>query len=128
MTSFKCPVSNAAFKSRDYYAVCNELGVDPYFPLLFITGVYQPRDEDYLRRNLYARRAWPHHILKLLPDQILQKMNCSPSYRFNEELVFETDPSAGDYWCNGAEFKIRRLTDIKNQEMLIEIAEELLAR
>jgi hypothetical protein len=120
--------SNVAFKSRDYYAVCNELGVDPYFPLLFITGVYQPRDEDYLRRNLYARRAWPHHILKLLPDQILQKMNCSPSYRLNEELVFETDPSAGDYWCNGAEFKIRRLTDIKNQEMLIEIAEELLAR
>lgn len=118
----------AMFKSRDYYALCNELGVDPYFPLLFVTGVYYPRDEDYIRRDLNARRAWPLHILKLLPDQILQKVNCSPCYRFNEELVFETDPSVGNYWCNRAEFKVRRLTDIKNQEMLTEIAEELLAR
>lgn len=110
-----------------YKEVCNELGVDLRFPLLFISGVYRPRNTDDILKNLYLRRAWPHHLLKLeLPDEVLQKVSCSSPYRFEEELLFETAPSAGNWWCNSAQFKIRRVTGIKDQQTLAQIANELL--
>jgi hypothetical protein len=110
-----------------YKAVCNELGVNLHFPLLLITGVYRPRNENDLSNKIDLRRAWPHHLLKLeLPDEVLQKVSCSSPYRFEEELSFETDPSVGNWWCNGAQFKIRRVTNIKDQQTLAQIADELL--
>ncbi|AEG14622.1 hypothetical protein Desku_1031 [Desulfofundulus kuznetsovii DSM 6115] len=110
-----------------YKEICSELGVDLRFPLLFITGIYRPRNVNDILKNLDLRRAWPHHLLKLeLPDEILQKVSCSSPHRFEEELVFETDPSVGNWWCNGAQFKIRRVTNIKDQQTLARIADELL--
>jgi len=65
--------------------------------------------------------------LKLeLPSEVLQKANCSSPYRFEEELSFETDPSVVNWYCNSAQFKNRRVTDIKDQQALIKIANELL--
>lgn len=114
-------------KGPGYKEVCNQLGVDLRFPLLFISGVYRPRNVDDILKNLYLRRAWTHHLLKLeLPSEILQKVSCSSPYRFEEELSFETDPSVENWWCNSAQFKIRRVTDIKDQQTLTKIANELL--
>lgn len=115
-----------------YKDVCADLQVDLRFPLLFVTGVYQPLSSgnaDQFRKDLNLRRAWPQHLLKLqVPDHVLQKVKCSSPYCFNQELSFETDPSVGNWWCNSAQFKIWRVTDIKDQKTLVKIADELLCK
>ncbi len=112
-------------RSPGFKAVCQQIGIDIVFPLLLITGVFEPRDIQRFRNDANVRRNWVYHTLLLeVPDNIpLANPN---TYCFNENLTALSLEGTDSWWCEKAMFKIRRLVDIKDSQAVEGVAEELL--
>lgn len=112
-------------QSSGYKGVCSQLGVDMVFPLLLITGVFEPRDITRFRNDLNVRRNWLNcTILLRVPENIAL---LDPSfYCFGQPLTITSPDGTNSWWCEQSTFKIRRLIDIKDSQMIDEVADDLL--
>jgi hypothetical protein len=112
--------------SSGYRAVCRQLGVDMVFPLLLVTGVFEPRDTTRFRNNLNLRRNWLSNTLLLggVPETI--RLLDPALYCFNQLLTITSPDGTDSWWCEKAAFKLRRLNDIRDSQMVEEVVDELL--
>lgn len=111
-------------ESPGFKAVCECLDVDPVFPLLLVTGVFEPRDVSRFRNNKDVRKHWVDQTLLLNVRQDLRLL--SPDcYRFNEWLSIESEPGTDSPFCGKAVFKIRRLLDIHDSQDVEKVVDDL---
>jgi hypothetical protein len=112
-------------KSSDFKAVCSKLNVDVVFPLLLITGVFEPRDITRFRAQYQVRRNWLDNPLLLrVPENI--RLAEPSSYCFDSLLTVTSPEGTDSWWCEKAVFKIRRLIDIQDNQAVETIVDELL--
>lgn len=112
-------------KSSGFKAVCSQLSVDVVFPLLLVTGVFEPRDITRFRTQQNVRRNWLDNPLLLrVPDNILL---AEPfSYCFDTLLTVMSRDGADSWWCEKAMFKIRRLIGIQDSHAVETVVDDLL--
>lgn len=119
--------------SDRYKDICSQLDVDIEFPLLLVTGIMEPRDQDRFVNDANIRRKWVYQTLMIgLPNLESERIpfNLKNSdYDFDKYLNLCT-PRGTDagLWCENATFKIRCLTDITDSKKVADIAEELLGK
>jgi hypothetical protein len=111
--------------SSGYRAVCSQLDVDMVFPLLLVTGVFEPRDTTRFRNDGNLRRNWLRNTLLLgVPEGI--RLLDPALYCFNQLLTITSPDGTNSWWCEKAAFKLRRLNDIRDSQMVEEVVDELL--
>lgn len=94
-----------------YKAVCAGLEIDPVFPLLIVWGVFHPRDIGRLNGDGYVRRNWADNTVLLgVPDEIT--LADPSSYTWDGTVIVASPPGTDSRYCEGAEVRLRRLTDI----------------
>jgi hypothetical protein len=113
-------------KSPGFKSVCQELGINMLFPLIIVTGVFEPRDIENFRTIKYDnRRNWALNTLLLdVPDDI--KLADPMTYRFGEKLTVTSQEGTSPWYCEKAIFYIRPLTEIKDSKVIEERVEEML--
>jgi hypothetical protein len=112
-------------QSAGFKAICRELGVDVLFPLLLVTGVFEPREVPRSRYNDDNYRNWLHSTLLLrVPEN--EHWPDPTNYALDKTLTIELQSRNGTQWCEKARFTIRRLTDIRDSRKVEEIVEDLL--
>lgn len=119
--------------SDKYKDICKKLEVDIEFPLLLVTGIMEPRDQNRFVSDANIRRRWVYQTLmtgiadweSVNIESVLFNLKTS-NYDFDKDLNLCTPPGTDSMWCENATFKIRRLTDITDSKKVADIAEELL--
>ncbi|HNR13320.1 MAG TPA: hypothetical protein PKM59_08410 [Thermodesulfobacteriota bacterium] len=113
-------------RSPKFKAVCRHLDVDISFPLLLITGVFEPKDKIAFRTcDNNQKRNWIGHTLLLNVPEGIYHIDPS-SYRFESQITIERLENAGPGYCEKATFLISRLLDIKDNTRVNEIVEIML--
>jgi len=108
-----------------YKAICQQLGVDVVFPLLFITGVFELREVPGWRYNDDNYRRWLHSILLLrVPEN--ESWPNPTDYALDKLLTIDAPRGTGTQWWEKATFTIRQLTDIRDSKAVGNIVAELL--
>jgi hypothetical protein len=108
-----------------FKAICQQLGVDVLFPLLLVTGVFEPREVPRWRNNDERYRRWLDSTLLLSVPHTVQWPD-PKNYALNKSLTIKIPGGDGSQWCEKATFTIRRLTDIRDNRKVEEIVEDLL--
>jgi hypothetical protein len=113
-----------------YKTICQQLNIDAVFPLLLVTGIFEPRDIQRFRNDNNLRRNWVCNTLSLsewgmLPDSIYLP---SPGpYYFSRKITIMSQLGSDSFWCEKALFEIRRLVDIKDSETIEGVVDNMLA-
>ena len=94
------------------------------FPLLLVTGVFEPQVLGFSPRgNFYER--WLNTILQLsVPDNV--RWPPPSTYCLDKLLTIEIQGGDRSQWYERAIFKIRQLTDIRDSGKVDDIVAELL--
>jgi hypothetical protein len=112
-------------QSPGFKAICRALDVDVLFPLLLVTGMFEPREVPRWRYNDDNYRRWLHSMLLLrLPEN--ESWPDPATYALDNELHIEMPGGDSTPWCEKATFTIRRLTDIRDSQAVEKIVGELL--
>jgi hypothetical protein len=111
-------------QSPGFKAICQQLNVDVLFPLLLITGVFEPQTPG-LPPSLEVYRHWLASTLLLGVPQTVQWPDPA-TYVLNELRTIKIPGGNGSQWCETAVFTIRRLTDIRDRQDVETIVAELL--
>jgi hypothetical protein len=113
--------------SAGYKEICNELNINPIFPMLMIYGNLIPRDTTYFNGDHNVRRNWIENTLMLnMPDDTISTTIRSKPYEFEKLLQFSTSEGTSSWYCEESLFKLRKLMTIKNSEHVELIVDELL--
>ncbi len=114
-------VNRSRINIKECYEVFKELRADISFPLFIIYGIIEPINVEEWRQV----RDWGFWLLKFdVLNEELDKFVFPQKYEYDKELRVKTSVE-DDEWFKRAKFKIKKLTDIKNQEDLKNIADEL---
>jgi hypothetical protein len=112
-------------QSPGFKAICRELHVDVLFPLLLVTGVFEPQEVPRWRYNDDNYRRWLHSTLLLRAPE--NKHWPDPTnYALDKLLTIEVQGGDGIPWCEKARFTIRQMTDIRDSHDVDKIVAELL--
>ena len=103
----------------------DQIGADVIFPLLLVTGVFEPREVPRWRYNDERYRHWLDSTLLLSMPQNVQWPDPT-NYALDKSLTIEMPGGDGTQWCEKAKFTIRRLTDIRDSQAVENIVAELL--
>jgi hypothetical protein len=117
-------------QSSGFKAICpqlsvDQIGADVVFPLLLVTGVFEPREVPRWPYNDNKYRHWLASTLLLGLSQTVQWPDPT-TYFLNELLTIKIPGGDGSQWCETAKFTIRRLTDIRDSKEVEKIVAELL--
>jgi len=112
-------------QSHGFKAICHTLGVDAVFPLLLVTGLFEPRTIKRFREDLNLRRNWLGNTLLLrVPDNV--QLAEPSSYGFDKLLTVMSQDGTDPWSCEKAVFKIRRLIDIKDSRAVETVVDDLI--
>ena len=112
-------------ESAQYKAVCVKLEVDPIMPLLLAYGIFRPRDIQRFTGEAWLRRDWANHTILLgVPDEI--RLADPNLYEWNKAVVVQSPVGTDSHYCEGATVKLRALTEIRNQNDIRALVEDLL--
>lgn len=113
--------------STAYKMVCNELEIDPLYPLIIVYGLLQPRDVDLFKTELNQRRNWIDNTIMLnVPDDIVKQMSHVSSYSANKVIERKTLDEANSWYCQQSTIKIRPLLSIKDSSDIQNIVDDFL--
>ncbi len=119
--------------SDKYKDICRQLEVDIEFPLLLITGTMEPRDRDRFIKDANIRRRWVYQTLMMGLNEWENTQITSASFNLNKSdyaleknLNLCTPQGTDSWWCESATFKIRRVIDITDSNIVANMADELL--
>jgi hypothetical protein len=107
-----------------FKAICQQLHVDVWFPLLLVTGVFEPQVPGS-SPSPQVSRDWLASTLLLGVPQTAQWPD-STTYVLNELLTIKIPGGNGSQWWEKATFTIRQLTDIRDSHEVEKIVAELL--
>jgi hypothetical protein len=113
-------------QSPGFKAICQQLSVEVLFPLLLVTGVFEPHEAPRWRYNHENYRRWLESTLLLSVPQTAQWPDPT-SYALDKLLTIDMPGGDGTQWCEKARFAIRRLTDIRDSKGVEKIVAELLS-
>jgi hypothetical protein len=107
--------------AAQYKAVCAKLNLDPVVPLLLI----------YVRRFVedgpWIRRRWANNTVLLdLPNREDIKPADPNSFDWNQPVRIQSPAGTDSQYCEDATIRLRRLTEIHDQNEIGVIVDELL--
>ena len=109
-----------------YKAVCAKLELDPVVPLLLVYGLFRPRDATrFSGDGPWLRRKWANNTVLLeLPEEI--KLADPNSYDWSQPARVQSVVGTDSQYCEDATVRLRRLTEIHDQNEIGAIVDDLL--
>lgn len=111
--------------SPSYKHVCAQLRVNPLFPLLLVTGSFEPSNPERFKNDSNMRWLWVYYTL-LLRVPLGVKVADPSVYRLNAILDLPGESEEG-WWSVKSRIKIRKLSDIVDSNVVDSVAAELLS-
>jgi hypothetical protein len=106
--------------SSGFKAVCQELEIDPVFPLVIVAGVLDPRDARRFRgSDLWIKRKWLFNTVLLEVPQNVHLAN-PEDYQFDELITVQSEPDTDPQFCERAVIEVNTFVD----ELLAMAADE----
>jgi hypothetical protein len=111
-------------QSPGFKAICQQLNVDLWFPLLLVTGVFESHAPG-LPPTLDVYRRWLASTLLLgMPKN--EHWPDITSYALDKRISIQVQGGEGTPWYEKATFTIRQLTDISDIHEVEKVVAELL--
>lgn len=110
-----------------YKKVCATLEIDPVIPLIFVYGIFTPRDVQGFVGDANRRRNWANNTVLLgVPADFEVELVDPSSYAWNKLITVQTPPGTNSWYCEHATVKLRPLIEFRDQNDINVLVDDLL--